>query len=279
MNSPFLAIIVDGYNFLLTTGMMAENIEGIELEKGRKRLLSFLASQFPSGESKDSKSLPNKNVTKTPQENRSVNEKLKTSQSIPKLTVVFDSQTKLRLPTRLSYQGIDVRFSKGYENADELIIEMIQSFDVPKRLLVVSSDHEIQTAAKRRRATPIDSDVWLDQLEANAKDESDSAKSDSTKSGKAMQKPVPTATDTEHWLDVFSDIELNEEVLLAEKDLPDELPPDADDETASSADAKELSSDRESEIRKNPKFKEDLEKLDLDGFNDIFPPGYGEDLF
>ena len=217
MNSKFLAIIIDGYNFLLTTGMMAENVESIELEKGRKRLLSFLASRFPNGDSNGSKNLPKENGKNKNLDDRSASEKSKTSKFHPKLTVVFDSQTKLRLPTRLSYQGIDVQFSKGYENADELIIEMIQSFDVPKRLLVVSSDHEIQTAAKRRRATAIDSDVWLDQLETKVEDESDSEN--------ATSKPAPNSTDTEHWLNVFSDIDLNEEELLTEEDLPVEPPP------------------------------------------------------
>ena len=254
----------------MTTGMMADSVEGIELEKGRKRLLSFLASQFPHPVTADDRSSEGKKNDK-----RINNAQSKTVSSIAKLTVVFDSQTTLRLPTRLSYKGIDVRFSKGYENADELIIEMIQSFDVPKRLLVVSSDHEIQTAAKRRRAHPIDSDVWLDQLEANSKNESDS----DAASNAVLKKPAPSSADTEHWLSVFSDIEFDENQLLDDDVI-------ADDPTHQTGDASQPiplspakeapSSRRHDPDRSDPKL--DVEKTDLEGFDDIFPPGYGEDL-
>ncbi len=270
MKSKYLAIIIDGYNFLKTTGMMADNVEGIELEKGRKRLLSFLASQFPhhpSVEAHDSKGGKN--------DKRITNDQKKIASSVPKLTVVFDSQTKLRLPTRLSYKGIDVRFSKGYENADELMIEMIQSFDVPKRLLVVSSDHEIQTAAKRRRAHPIDSDVWLDQLEANSKNESDSEAV-----GKAvLKKPIPSSTDTEHWLSVFSDIDFDENELLDDDVIADELAKQTVDpsQATNRSNSEETNPSRQHDpARPDPGL--DVEKLDLEGFDDIFPPGYGEDL-
>ena len=52
-----------------------------------------------------------------------------------------------------------------YEDADSLIEELIQKNSTPKNLTVVSSDHRLHRAALRRKATPIDSDVWFDELE------------------------------------------------------------------------------------------------------------------
>lgn len=53
-----------------------------------------------------------------------------------------------------------IRFS-GSTTADAVILEALQHDSAARRLLVVSSDHEIQRAAKRRRATPVRAaDFW-----------------------------------------------------------------------------------------------------------------------
>ena len=50
---------------------------------------------------------------------------------------------------------------------------MVQKDNVPNHLTVVSSDHRIQIAAKRKRATVIDSDVWYNQLARQPIDRND----------------------------------------------------------------------------------------------------------
>jgi predicted RNA-binding protein with PIN domain len=90
-----------------------------------------------------------------------------TADQARRTTVVFDAQ---RLPAGESQivsrrKGMQVMFSVGYEDADTMIEELIAGHSHPKKLLVVSSDHRIQTAANRRRARAIDSDVWWDQIE------------------------------------------------------------------------------------------------------------------
>ena len=65
----------------------------------------------------------------------------------------------------------DLRLACLYEEfvpGDELIMELIRANHVPKRLLVVSSDHEIQTCAQRRKANFIDSEQWLDVIESSS---------------------------------------------------------------------------------------------------------------
>ena len=269
----YLQIIIDGYNFLKTTGMMAANVPDIELEKGRKRLLLFLMNRFREEEQRK------------------------------KIIVVFDSQTKLKLPTRFNANHIDVRFSKGYSSADELIIELIRANHVPKRLLVVSSDHEIQLCAQRRKAQFIDSDQWLDELEKQSRLASqDSPDSDLSASGeKESRHKMDNRGETDHWLKEFADIRIDE--LQDEIDLSSpEIQPEAarnkgpsqkvtsSDEPLSESSEIEGTDEKESEIKKRNSKKTDrpvIPDLDLDEIqdlenmpelDDIFPPGYGEDL-
>jgi uncharacterized protein len=85
--------------------------------------------------------------------------------------VVFDaagapkrSLTQQGLPSRFVHQGIEIEFAVNYAEADDRIEELIAEHSSPKRLTVVSSDHRIQTAARRRGCLPIDSEPWFDAL-------------------------------------------------------------------------------------------------------------------
>lgn len=83
------------------------------------------------------------------------------------ITIVFDA---IRLPleeteTVSQKGGMTVMFAVDHEDADSLIEELILKNSSPKQLTVVSSDHRLHKAALRRKATPIDSDVWFDRLE------------------------------------------------------------------------------------------------------------------
>jgi len=80
--------------------------------------------------------------------------------------VVFDAKNApADLPSSLTHAGMDVRFAVDHPEADDLLEELIGQHHHPKQLTVVSSDHRIQTAAKRKRASFVDSEVWYDALE------------------------------------------------------------------------------------------------------------------
>jgi predicted RNA-binding protein with PIN domain len=82
--------------------------------------------------------------------------------------VVFDaSNPPPGRPSELTIDGIQIRFAVGYPEADDLIEELIAAHHSPKQLAVVSSDHRIQAAAKRRGAKQFDSQPWLDDLMDN----------------------------------------------------------------------------------------------------------------
>ena len=79
--------------------------------------------------------------------------------------VVFDASNPPRdRPATYQHQGIQVQFAVGYPTADDLLEEIIQAHSVPKQLMVVSSDHRVQTAAQRRNASHFDSQPWMDDL-------------------------------------------------------------------------------------------------------------------
>jgi predicted RNA-binding protein with PIN domain len=130
-----MSLIIDGYNLLYASGILGRGRGPGYLERSRQALLNFLA------ESLDEKSLH-------------------------RCQVVFDASIENAprgLPRRLTHRGITVHFAAGMPSADELIEQLILDDSAPRQLTVVSSDHRLHRAAKRRKATPVDSDVWFHQ--------------------------------------------------------------------------------------------------------------------
>ena len=79
--------------------------------------------------------------------------------------IVFDAQhAPTSLPARLRWCHLEVTFARDENSADDKIAKIIESHHHPQQLVVVSSDHRVQVAAKRRRATAIDSDDWFDAM-------------------------------------------------------------------------------------------------------------------
>jgi len=129
-----MSLLIDGYNLLNVSGIIARGVGPGTLHRSRLALLNFLAE-----------TLSPHDVTHT--------------------TVVFDAHNPPPgLPRAFNHRGITVRFSVGYEDADSQIEELIRSDSAPRRLTVVSSDHRIQRAAKHRKAKAVDSDVWYAEL-------------------------------------------------------------------------------------------------------------------
>jgi predicted RNA-binding protein with PIN domain len=128
-------IIIDGYNLIFQCGLEGRSRSPKSLERARDRLISALS-------------------------HLSAKERART-------TVVYDAK---KLPigeseAKSNRNGVTVHFAIEFEDADSMIEMLISKNSNPKNLLVVSSDHRINKAALRRKSTPIDSDVWFDQLE------------------------------------------------------------------------------------------------------------------
>jgi predicted RNA-binding protein with PIN domain len=129
-----MPLLIDGYNLLNATGILGRGRGPGSLQRARQALLNALVEALPPDE-----------ATRT--------------------TVVFDSSdSPWGVAKETNHRGITVKFSSKDEDADTVIERLIAADSAPKRLTVVSSDHRLQRAAKRRRATAVDSDVWFAQL-------------------------------------------------------------------------------------------------------------------
>ncbi|MGA2798943.1 MAG: NYN domain-containing protein [Thermoguttaceae bacterium] len=129
-----MSIIIDGYNLLYMAGILGEGRGPRSLELSRLALLNFLAESL----------LP---------------------REIAKTIVVFDAKdAPWGAKNVLEHRGIAVQFASRWPDADCLIEELIRLDSAPRRLTVVSSDHRLQRAARRRKAKAVDSDVWYNEL-------------------------------------------------------------------------------------------------------------------
>ena len=119
--------------------------------------------------------------------------------------VVFDAANPPRdRPARFEMEGIDVRFAVGYPEADDLLEELIASHSAPKRLAVISSDHRLQTAARRRGAIAFDSRDWLDDLlDGHVRLAVDSLPGAGQGSASDDKKPDNSGFDTDEWMREF----------------------------------------------------------------------------
>ncbi|MCA9215160.1 MAG: NYN domain-containing protein [Planctomycetales bacterium] len=128
-----MAIIIDGYNLMNVTRFAVGRRDKRRFDEARNEMLRFLSEHLSAVGETD-------------------------------VAVVFDSDVKKRLPSQQELFGLRVYFARDYPTADDLIEELIAECKQPSNLIVVSSDHRIQVFAQRKRAMPIDSDVWFDCL-------------------------------------------------------------------------------------------------------------------
>jgi predicted RNA-binding protein with PIN domain len=127
-------ILVDGYNVLFALGMIPPVVKRGDLQQARQALLNLLADGL--------------------------------GDQAKRCTVVFDAtRSPSRTPGDTTFRGIEVRFTKRRQEADDLITWLIKQCPAPKQLTVVSSDHQLVDSARRRKATPVRADGFLEWLE------------------------------------------------------------------------------------------------------------------
>jgi len=230
-----MALLIDGYNLLHVTSIVGSapraRFRGArqgsphrgpsELQRSREALLRFLAASIDEAER-------------------------------PRTTIVFDAKdAPPGLPRTVDHNGMTIRYASEYADADTLIEELIQSEAAPRSLLVVSSDHRIQRAARRRRAPAIDSDRWYADLcrRRHARQHARRPR---------IAKPVGPLSDAEvaYWLRQF----------VLETEPASETEPTSNMESTADTD---LPGDVVSGA---------VEIAGDDDFDNPFPPGYGEDL-
>ncbi len=140
-----MRLLIDGYNLLHVTDLFGKGDKAGTLAGSREALIAFLVVHLP--------------------------DKLR-----PVTTIVFDAAgAPPGLPDRYSRDGMQVRFARGYAEADLLLELVIEQHRAPKSLLVVSSDHRVQRAARSRGADYSDSETWFSHLRQRRTGRSDDA--------------------------------------------------------------------------------------------------------
>jgi predicted RNA-binding protein with PIN domain len=127
-----MALLIDGYNLLHATNLFGAE-EG-SFQKSREALITFLVSSLTEAERAQTR-------------------------------IIFDAaDAPPGLPSHETASGIQIRYARDYPDADSLIEELLEDEPAPRGLLVISSDHRVQRAARRRGAQRIDSERWYSEL-------------------------------------------------------------------------------------------------------------------
>ena len=177
--------LIDGYNLLFAMGVLNGQVGPQGLEKARGVLLEMLTGLAG------------------------------------RATVVFDAaRTPRGSQAEQDVHGIKVLFAKDWIEADDLIEAIIAQQINPKYLAVVSNDHRLQRAARRREAQAMGCDEFLDLLERPGEVSQTAAPPPLSRDKEQPLSPEETA----RWLKEFPD--LQKELDRAERaQMPAKLPP------------------------------------------------------
>ncbi len=161
--------LIDGYNLLHAMGVLSGRVGPNGLEKARARLLGLLAGGFGD----DSRSV----------------------------TVVFDAANAPRgAAEALEFRGIHVRFAVRQDEADDLIEELVRRDSAPRRITVVSDDHRLHRAARRRACKVQGCDEFLAWLDGHRRQRTRQGP------GAPEEEARKPGCDTQRWLAEFADL-------------------------------------------------------------------------
>jgi uncharacterized protein len=198
MAAPFL--LIDGYNLMHACGMCRRRYGVGEFEKHRNRFLRYLASHL------------------------SEPERVRT-------TVVFDAQNaRESYSDRSRFEGMEILFSTGGD-ADTLIEEIILGHSSPRQIVLVSSDHRLQKAARKRRARSVDSEIFSDEFERHGPVKDSQEETAPPKTSHPKYSGDVTEKEMKSWMEVFGEIpedkppmpETEEKPSMPERDIPGDI--------------------------------------------------------
>ncbi len=178
-----MSYLIDGYNLLYAMGVLRGRVGPAGLEKARLSLLGLLSSSFKEEEA-------------------------------GQVTIVFDAaHAPPGAADVRDYHGIHVRFAVRQKQADDLIESLIEHDSAPRRLTVVSNDHRIQQAGRRRQCNVQGCADFLDWLLSHRKE----IRAHPTP--ESLKPERPTEKETEYWTKVFANLQNDPELkALSEPD-------------------------------------------------------------
>lgn len=160
--------LIDGYNLLHAAGWFPAQVGPHSLEKARGRLLA----QLTAGHGHEAA-----------------------------VTIVFDSHhAPPNVPAVQHIRGVEVLFAVDYPEADDLLEELIQHHSSPRQLMVISDDHRIQQAGRRRHCQILGCADYLKQLPQLR------ARTDKVHT-EAEKQDQPTESEKTYWKEQFRNLD------------------------------------------------------------------------
>ncbi len=174
MADPFL--LIDGYNLMHAVGFARSRYSQGQLEQARNRLLKFLLVHLRDPE-------------------------------LPRTTVVFDAgNAPPGLPPRSNLHGMEIIFARPGGDADTLIEEFISTHSAPRQLRIVSSDHRLQKAARRRKSKFVDSEQFVAELKRRLSASDNDSQASANEAAQAKRSEVISQSELNQWLAEFGEI-------------------------------------------------------------------------
>jgi hypothetical protein len=161
--------LIDGYNLLHAMGVLTGQVGPTGLERARLNLLGVLCGALGA--------------------------------DAANVTVIFDAANPPRgVPAQFDYHGLQVWFAVEQAQADDLIEQLIRKASAPKSLTVVSDDHRIQQAARRRQCVVQGCEEFLEALQKRRRDRKPKPNAET------LKPQGVSGTETQHWLEEFADL-------------------------------------------------------------------------
>jgi predicted RNA-binding protein with PIN domain len=162
--------LIDGYNLLHAMGVLHGRAGPTGLEKARLRLLGLLRGTY--------------------------------GDQAPEITVVFDAAGAPRdAAEEQTFQGIHLRYAVRQPEADDLIELLIRQDSAPRELAVVSDDHRLQRAGRRRHCVVLGCQDYLEALNQQRRLLRQRLRETPEKT------PLPGQKETQRWLNEFGGLE------------------------------------------------------------------------
>ncbi len=130
-----LFLLIDGYNLMHAAGFARRTYGPGDLHRCRHRFLLQLAALLQPAARRD-------------------------------CLVIFDAfNSPDEGPRQMDASGLRVEFAEPGSDADAAIEAIVKTHSAPRQVMVVSSDHRLHKAARRRRSRCVDSEVFWRQLD------------------------------------------------------------------------------------------------------------------
>jgi len=192
MADPFL--LIDGYNLMHAVGLSRSSDGPGEFERRRNRFLRYLAACL-------------------------------TDRERERTTIVFDAPTSRRkCLLRTSSCGMQVVFSHARLEADDVLEELIAQHSAPRQILLISSDHRLQKAVRKRRGQHVDSEDFAEELEHRSQRGEPSPRNAPSHEMTLKCAGLHSPDERRFWLNYFDDVPENLDV----PERPNAVPPSGD---------------------------------------------------